>query len=390
MIASFGTGLTFDFIESWHDHPRLIQAFTEKLKAGLAKARKQAGRDVPIIFTAHSVPSRTILEGDPYEVQARRTAELVAKAALLEESDWRFAFQSQGMSGDAWLGPTVETTIMDLKYSGYSGVFLQPIGFLCDHVEVLYDIDVVFKKFAEDQGMRLWRAESLNDSPLLTAALAERFGTAEDRHYTADGFYIAAAAAAACPPLLIADLGRPERFHHMLRIFKPLSPMNLGAWVLAAFAPTAVVRAGRHAADSGRLSRPLAAIARLAPRRITEIAGSLLGFALAGYTGVLLAATNVPLWAKSKLLGGLFMASALSSGSAGISLAADWARSTARRPSVKSRCSPATLASRDEPPSRWSVGGSRQRFGAAPPPVPSCRCCCTEPPLPARAKHCAG
>ena len=155
-----------------------------------------------------------------------------------------------------------------------------------------------------------------------TAALAERFGTTEDRRYTADGFYLAAAAAAACPPLLIADLGRPERFHHMLRIFKPLSPMNLGAWVLAAFAPTAVVRAGRHAADSGRLSRPLAAIARLAPRGMTEIAGTLLGFALAGYTGVLLAATNVPLWAKSKLLGGLFMASALSSGSAGISLTA--------------------------------------------------------------------
>jgi ferrochelatase len=166
-------GLTFDFIESWHDHPRLIQAFAEKLKAGLAKARKQAGRDVPIIFTAHSVPSRTILEGDPYEVQARRTAELVAKAALLEESDWRFAFQSQGMSGGAWLGPTVETTIMDLKYSGYSGVFLQPIGFLCDHVEILYDIDIAFKNFAEQHGMSLWRAESLNDSPLLTAALAE-------------------------------------------------------------------------------------------------------------------------------------------------------------------------------------------------------------------------
>jgi formate-dependent nitrite reductase membrane component NrfD len=155
-----------------------------------------------------------------------------------------------------------------------------------------------------------------------TASLAERFGTADDRRYTADGFYLAAAAAVACPPLLIADLGRPERFHHMLRIFKPLSPMNLGAWVLAAFAPTAVVRAGRHAADSGRLSRPLAAIARLAPRAMTEIAGSLLGLALAGYTGVLLAATNVPLWAKSKLLGGLFMASALSSGSAGISLTA--------------------------------------------------------------------
>jgi ferrochelatase len=171
--ASPEPGLTFDFIDSWHDHPRLIQAFAEKLKAGRAKAHKECGRDVPVIFTAHSVPSRTILEGDAYELQARQTAELVAKAALAHEQDWRLAFQSQGMSGAAWLGPTVEATIMDLKRSGHSGVFVQPIGFLCDHVEVLYDIDVVFKRFAEDQGIRLWRAESLNDSPLLTAALAE-------------------------------------------------------------------------------------------------------------------------------------------------------------------------------------------------------------------------
>jgi protoporphyrin/coproporphyrin ferrochelatase len=165
--------LSFDFVESWHDQPRLIQAFAEKLKSGRNTARKEAGRDVPVIFTAHSVPSRTILEGDPYELQARQTAELVAKAAVLEKPDWRFAFQSQGISGGAWLGPTVEATIMDLKRSGHAGVFIQPIGFLCDHVEILYDIDVVFKQFAQEQGMRLWRAESLNDSPLLTAALAD-------------------------------------------------------------------------------------------------------------------------------------------------------------------------------------------------------------------------
>src|SRR5439155_18542105 len=116
---------------------------------------------------------RTILEGDPYETQALLSAELVAAAASLEHSEWRFAFQSQGMSGGAWLCPTVEATILDLKRSRHSGVFIQPIGFLCDHIEVLYDIDIVFKQFAEKEGMRLWRAESLNDSPLLTAALAE-------------------------------------------------------------------------------------------------------------------------------------------------------------------------------------------------------------------------
>jgi protoporphyrin/coproporphyrin ferrochelatase len=165
--------MIFDFVESWHDQPFLIQAFADKLRAGRDKARREVGRALPVIFTAHSVPQRTILEGDPYEIQAKRTAELVAAAASLERSEWRFAFQSQGMSGGPWLGPTVETTILDLARSGHPGVFIQPIGFVCDHVEVLYDIDIAFKQFAEKQGLRLWRAESLNGSPLLISALAE-------------------------------------------------------------------------------------------------------------------------------------------------------------------------------------------------------------------------
>jgi ferrochelatase len=162
-----------EFIESWHDQPLLIQAFAEKFRAGWAKACSDAGSKLPAIFTAHSVPQRTITEGDPYETQAKETATLVAQAVALGVGDWRFAFQSQGMSGGAWLGPTVEDTIAELKEQGHKGVFIQPIGFLCDHVEVLYDIDIAFRKFAEQRGMRLWRAESLNDSPLLAAALAD-------------------------------------------------------------------------------------------------------------------------------------------------------------------------------------------------------------------------
>jgi ferrochelatase len=166
-------GFAVDFVEAWHDHPLLIKAFAEKLRAGWEHARREMGAKVPIIFTAHSVPQRTITEGDPYETQAKETAMLVAHEAALAPDDWRFAFQSQGMSGGAWLGPTVEDTIRQLKQEGRRGVFIQPIGFLCDHVEVLYDIDIGFKRFAEQQGMRLWRAESLNDSPLLAAALAD-------------------------------------------------------------------------------------------------------------------------------------------------------------------------------------------------------------------------
>jgi ferrochelatase len=87
--------------------------------------------------------------------------------------DWSFAFQSQGASGGEWTGPMVEETLLALKAKGHGGVFIQPVGFVCDHVEVLYDIDIAFKGFAAQQGMKLWRAESLNDSPLLIAALAD-------------------------------------------------------------------------------------------------------------------------------------------------------------------------------------------------------------------------
>src|SRR3984957_8006507 len=166
--SSPGPPLGIDFVEAWHDHPLLIKAFAEKLRAGWEPACRQAGtQKVPIIFTAHSVPERTIADGDPYESQAKETAALVAREAVLAAEDWMFAFQSQGMSGGAWLGPRVEDTILALKAKGHRGVFLQPIGFLCDHVEVLYDIDVGFKQFAETQGMNIWRAQSLNDSPLL-------------------------------------------------------------------------------------------------------------------------------------------------------------------------------------------------------------------------------
>jgi formate-dependent nitrite reductase membrane component NrfD len=156
----------------------------------------------------------------------------------------------------------------------------------------------------------------------VTASLAQAVGSADDRRFAADGYYLAAVALVPCAPLLIADLGRPDRFHHMLRIFKPLSPMNLGAWALTGFTPLAIARAATHAADTGLLHGPLRALAKLVPRQLLEVSGSLLGLTLAGYSGVLLGATNVPLWAKSKLLGGVFMASALSSGAAAVTLQA--------------------------------------------------------------------
>jgi len=170
----FGAGAPFaiDFVEEWHDHPLLIEAFAEKLRSGWKNACEQHGSALPVVFTAHSVPQRTIADGDPYETQTRETAALIA-TQVPDIGTWKFAFQSQGMSGGEWLGPTVEDTILQLREGGHKGVFVQPIGFVCDHVEILFDVDILFRQFAEERGMKLYRAESLNDSPLFVEAVAD-------------------------------------------------------------------------------------------------------------------------------------------------------------------------------------------------------------------------
>jgi ferrochelatase len=174
LSAISSTNISVEFVESWHDHPELFHAFAERLKAAWTAASETSGQKLPVLFTAHSVPTRTIEQGDPYEAQARDTAQLVAKQMpKLAATNVKFAFQSQGMALEPWLGPTVEETILELKRAGHSGVVIQPIGFLCDHVEVLYDIDISFKNFAQENGMKLWRTESLNESSGLIAALAD-------------------------------------------------------------------------------------------------------------------------------------------------------------------------------------------------------------------------
>jgi ferrochelatase len=117
---------------------------------------------------------------DPYPVEAKRTAALVFESAFggavapkPRPANWYFAFQSQGVAGGPWIGPTVEETLAAIAAEGHPGVILQPIGFLCDHVEILYDIDIAFTETARSLGLRLYRPESLNDSPLLTKALVQ-------------------------------------------------------------------------------------------------------------------------------------------------------------------------------------------------------------------------
>jgi protoporphyrin/coproporphyrin ferrochelatase len=171
-------GIEIDFIESWHDHPGLVDAFRERVAAALGRLQRDtervagAGAQPPVIFTAHSVPERTIREGDPYEHQVRETAGLVARALGLPLSRWSLAFQSQGMTPEPWIGPTVESEIGRWAAGGDRQILIAPVGFVCDHVEILYDIDVVFRKYGEAAGLTISRTESLNDSPLFVEALA--------------------------------------------------------------------------------------------------------------------------------------------------------------------------------------------------------------------------
>jgi protoporphyrin/coproporphyrin ferrochelatase len=179
-FAEAGDAIEMDFIEGWADHPRLAQAFAERLQPVWQDLSARIGSPAPVLFTAHSVPCRTIQasEGpaDPYPVEAKRTAANVAELLApldLAPGDWFFAFQSQGMSGATWIGPTVEDTLTALRQEGHSAVVIQPIGFLCDHVEILYDIDIGFRNFAAGIGLEVVRPQSLNDSALLTAALED-------------------------------------------------------------------------------------------------------------------------------------------------------------------------------------------------------------------------
>jgi ferrochelatase len=169
--------LRIDFTAGWAVHPLLIEAFAERLRPAWTRLSVETGAPVPVLFTAHSVPCRTVqcAEGrsaDPYAEEAKRTAALVA-ARVPEIPQWFFAFQSQGASGGPWIGPTVETTLEAIAASGVKTLLLQPIGFLCDHVEILYDVDILFREFAAKLNLRLERPESLNASVTLAKAVAD-------------------------------------------------------------------------------------------------------------------------------------------------------------------------------------------------------------------------
>lgn len=168
--AALGGGFPVGYVRSWHRHPLLVQAIAENIAAGLQKFPADMRARVPIVFTAHSLPERILQMNDPYPDEVRGTMEAVC--GRLGPVTARFAYQSQGRSGEQWLGPDVESTLEVLHRDGHHHVLLAPIGFISDHVEILYDIDIEFRRLAESKGMQLERIPMPNASPLLIETLA--------------------------------------------------------------------------------------------------------------------------------------------------------------------------------------------------------------------------
>jgi protoporphyrin/coproporphyrin ferrochelatase len=147
-------------IESWHDEP----AFLDVL------AGRVSGTDAWVVFTAHSLPERILADGDPYRDQLLETSRLVAERAGLER--WSFAFQSASSTGEPWLRPDLSEELERLSAEGARRVLVAPVGFVSDHLEILWDIDIEAQEKAEELGVELRRIDSLNDNPAFVRALA--------------------------------------------------------------------------------------------------------------------------------------------------------------------------------------------------------------------------
>ena len=161
-------------VRSWGDHPSFLEAVQGKVTEALR--RFSSPRAVQVLFTAHSLPERVVAGGDPYADQLRGSAAAVAKRLGL--GAWRFAFQSAGATPEPWLGPDAGEVITELAGQGQREFLLVPIGFVCDHAETLYDIDVAYQELAGKLNVQVERTASLNDAPLLIDALADITRTA--------------------------------------------------------------------------------------------------------------------------------------------------------------------------------------------------------------------
>jgi ferrochelatase len=149
------------FVESWHDDPGFVGFLADRVR----------GTNAHVIFTAHSLPARIVDEGDPYRDQLLETARLVADLAEVE--DWSFSFQSESPTGEPWLGPDILDHLTALHEGGVSDVLVCPVGFVSDHLEVRWDLDVEARDRAAELGLRLARISMPNAEPAFVRVLAD-------------------------------------------------------------------------------------------------------------------------------------------------------------------------------------------------------------------------
>ncbi len=165
--------IEFAHVPSYHDAAGLIRALAGRVSGGLARWPESERPRVHVVFTAHSLPQRVIAEGDPYDSQCRETARLVAETVGLPADVWSWSYQSAGRTPEPWAGPDLGDHLAELASRGVRDVVVVPVGFVSDHVELLFDVDVRAKRIADELDVRLERPPALNDDPTFVEMLAE-------------------------------------------------------------------------------------------------------------------------------------------------------------------------------------------------------------------------
>jgi ferrochelatase len=169
-LARTGRPVPFTMVESWHDQQFLISALSRRVSDGLEKFNEPS--KAVVLFTAHSLPKKSVADDDPYWSQLQETSQLVASKSGIKS--WDFAFQSAGHPIGSWMGPYIKDKIAELSAKGFNELLVCPVGFVSDHLEILYDLDIEAKGYAASLGTRLERTASLNDDPEFINAIASR------------------------------------------------------------------------------------------------------------------------------------------------------------------------------------------------------------------------
>jgi ferrochelatase len=169
--AALGDGVEFIEVGAWYDAPGFLELIAARVTAALATIPASRHATTEVIFSAHSLPERVVVLGDTYPEQLRDSAERAA--ALADLANFDIAWQSAGRTPDPWLGPDILVALRDKRAAGFTDVVSCPIGFVSDHLEVLFDIDIEAQSVASEVGLNLVRTASLNDDPDFTSILAD-------------------------------------------------------------------------------------------------------------------------------------------------------------------------------------------------------------------------